>query len=243
MKMRDHRNLNSNNSAGQKHVDDIFDKPNVGAAFSTIVSTQGEFNKWQQDDLYSTIGTAIIGDSIRRSEQEYLRKEFTLDCRGGAYASDRPTCTQKYVGTGRFQDMHGRNETLNTNDSGRRNENALHSGGRHSHPECSGKTSDAKVQLVMDCNATFYQIAGDSLSSMKDNITEINRHNLGDKKITREITRNSPASSRQIRNGRRKFTLSICSWWAFFFFNSHVLQALAQEWTVMCSCQMKWREK
>ncbi|XP_035260908.1 protein sidekick-1 isoform X3 [Anguilla anguilla] len=230
MKMRDHRNLNSNNSAGQKH-DDIFDDPSVGATFSTIVSTQGEFNKWQHDGLYSTIGTAIIADSRRRTEQEYLRKEFTFDCSGGAHVSDRPACPKKYVNvrTGRFQDMHGRNQTLNTTDSGRRIENAFHSGGRRSHPKCnvSGKTSDAKVQLVMD--ATFYQITGDRLSSMNGNITEITRHNHGDKKITREITRNSPVNSRQIGNGRRKFTLSICSWWAFFFFNSHVLTALAQD--------------
>ncbi|KAJ8284104.1 hypothetical protein COCON_G00029540 [Conger conger] len=223
MKMRDHRN--SNNSAGQKH-DAIYDDLDVGATFSTMVSTKGEFNKWRHDDLYSTIGTAIIGHNRRRPEQEHLRQEFTFDCSGGARVSDRPAYTEKYVTTGRFQDAHGRNQTLNTNDSGRRIENALRSGGRRSLPKCSGKTSDAKVQLVMD--ATFCQITGDSLSSINGDITEINRHNHGDKKITREITRDSPVRSRQVGNGRRKFTLSICSWWAFFIFNSHVLKALAQ---------------
>ncbi|KAJ8246102.1 hypothetical protein GJAV_G00263670 [Gymnothorax javanicus] len=221
MKMRDQGNLKSNNSAGH---DRIFYDPFM-ATFDSLGSTQGKFKKWQGYYLYSTIGTSTIADSRRRTEREHLRREFTFSCGGGAHVRDRPARTEKNVVTGRFQDVLGRNQTLNTNDSGWGLENAIHSGGRRSNPHRCGKSSDGEVQLVMD--ATFYQIAGDSLVSANGNVAGIKRRSHGIKKISPEITR-SPGRSHQVWNGRRKFTFSICSWWALFFFHSLFMKALAQ---------------
>ncbi|XP_036384090.1 protein sidekick-1 isoform X2 [Megalops cyprinoides] len=221
MKMRYHRKTNSINSAGQKR--DVLNYPNAGVTLSTTVSQQGEFNNREHGDLRSTIGTATTDENKRHLK--YVCEDTRSACSGEPHVNELSDCaayTEKYVQTGRFERVHGRGKTLNTD------EDALLSGGRHSCPKSSGKNSSAKVQLDMDCNASFYQITGHDLSSMNGDVTEITRHTHGDRKIIREITSNNRVS-RHTGNGRRKFALSICSWWAFFLLNTHVLKALAQD--------------
>ncbi|XP_064171799.1 protein sidekick-1 [Anguilla rostrata] len=88
-----------------------------------------------------------------------------------------------------------------------------------------GKACNARLKRKTYCTAP-YKVPGHDPSKMIGHIKEHTRSNVDNKNITKEIT--SSRSSGNNGNGRRKFALSAWIVWAFLFFNTHVLKALAQ---------------
>ncbi|XP_058891430.1 protein sidekick-1-like isoform X2 [Acipenser ruthenus] len=82
----------------------------------------------------------------------------------------------------------------------------------------------------MDCKASYcYQRSGE----IKRRLNLASKETGGqsaDKKTAKEFTGGQPAHrSFSVQNRRRKFTLSVWSWWAFLVFHTHVLKAAAQD--------------